>query len=129
MDKNQQHKEAFKDSLASALNDQDLNKRLYAPVMTFHPKIDLLDPDLAEIHASAWIAEACGQVTKFIPYTYDLGFRSGQDRILSPVSVQYENESTNMLSDNRVGKNPLCLIEGFNKKRHAKIPCEHKGCL
>jgi hypothetical protein len=84
-----------------------------SPVITFHPRLDLLATALAEISLAGKIADQNGVKPVWIPYPYDLGFRSGKTRIKSAVTTYFENEYVDILSDSNVGAQPLNMVKRF----------------
>jgi hypothetical protein len=86
-----------------------------SPIITFHPKLDILNSNIGEVLLAEYISKSYGVKPLWVPYTFDTGFKSGVDKNKAPLGVYFENELISLISPNKTGNRPLCLSKRFNQ--------------
>ena len=101
----------FQKAMSAAFGDNPV-----APVMTYHPRMDIPNTTLGEVMITNTIAKSLGQQPKWIPYTYDIGAAKGKDWEKSAIAAYYENQVINIISPIHAGNNPVCAVKGYTAK-------------
>ena len=61
-------------------------------IISFHPKISLLNNNIHETYLAEKISEKLGMVPLWIPYIYDTGFKNLANKIRRPSYVYFEGK-------------------------------------
>jgi len=93
------------------------DEKIGAPlVISFHPKLSLLNNNIQEVIMAQKIAESLGMTPLWIPYTYDTGFKTGEKKITSSAYAFFEGEYIDLRSSQQIRGNLIKLEKAINKK-------------
>ena len=102
---------------ANNLNDSQLSPPFKPPlIISFHPKISLLNNNIHETYLAEKIANKLGMVPIWIPYIYDTGFKNLANKIRRPTYIYFEGKHIPLRTSAAIRGNIMATEKALNDK-------------
>ena len=85
-------------------------------IISFHPKISLLNNNIHETYLAEKIANKLGMVPLWIPYIYDTGFKNLANKIRRPTYVFFEGKHIPLRSSAAIRGNIMATEKALTDK-------------
>jgi len=102
---------------ANNLNETQQGSPYKPPlIISFHPKVSLLNNNIHETYLAEKIANKLGMVPIWIPYIYDTGFKNLANKIRRPTYVYFEGKHIPLRSSAAIRGNIMATEKASNDK-------------
>jgi len=102
------------ENLPKELKDEQGNLKLPL-IISFHPKLSLLNNNVHEVYFSQHIAKKFGMIPIWIPYIYDTGYKTAENKIRLPTYVLFEGKYIPIRASAKIRGNIIAVEPALKK--------------